>query len=150
MAEVKSCGFLIYRNHYSAQNSNAGPESDPSPMFLLMRHSDRWDLPKGHVDSGENDMQCALRELEEETGIREADIEIDEHFRFVTEYPVFKKKKRRTVTKQLVIFLARLTGDVEIIVTEHPGFEWFEWNPPHEIQPNTIDGLLGELEIYWQ
>ena len=64
MAKVKSCGFLVIRN-------------DPNPSFLLMRHADRWDLPKGHVDPGESNKECALRELEEETGITVDDIEVD-------------------------------------------------------------------------
>lgn len=36
-----------------------------------------WDLPKGHVDEGETELQCTLRELYEETGISADDIEID-------------------------------------------------------------------------
>ena len=57
MKQPRSCGFLIV----------AG---DPVQSFLLMKHADRWDLPKGHVDPGETDMEAALRELEEETGMR--------------------------------------------------------------------------------
>ncbi|MEM7453981.1 MAG: NUDIX domain-containing protein [Planctomycetota bacterium] len=140
MAEVVSCGFIIYRD---------SSDSDRSPMFLLMRHVDRWDLPKGHVDPGESEMECALRELEEETGIKEHDITIDESFRYVLSYPVFKKKLNREVDKDLIIFLARLDHDVEIVPTEHEGFEWFAWEPPHEIQTKTIDGALAHLAHHW-
>ena len=73
MSDVKSCGFLIVRGQ-------------PAREFLLMRHADRWDLPKGHVDPGETEMQCALRELHEETGITATDIEIDDGFRFESHY----------------------------------------------------------------
>ena len=34
----------------------------------------RWDLPKGHVDSGESDEECAVREIAEETGVEGAKI----------------------------------------------------------------------------
>ena len=72
----------------------------PDRSFLLMKHHDRYDLPKGHMESGENEHQTALRgeekkdieqrsmiidfqlELMEETGIRSTDIEIDPKFRF--------------------------------------------------------------------
>ena len=85
-----------------------------------MRHTDRWDLPKGHVDPGETELQCALRELEEETSITINDIEIDNDFRFTTQYPVVSKKKGQVRQKTLVIFLAYLVRNVNIKVTEHP------------------------------
>ena len=39
-------------------------------QFLLLRHADRWDLPKGHVGARREElMETALRETEEETGL---------------------------------------------------------------------------------
>jgi bis(5'-nucleosidyl)-tetraphosphatase len=130
MPEAKSCGFLIVRG-------------SPVREFLLMRHADRWDLPKGHVDSGESEMECALRELREETGITADDIEIIDGFRFTANYPVYGKRDSRLIDKTLVVFLARLNRDVEIDPTEHGGYQWFAWNPPHQIQAKTIDPLLA-------
>lgn len=46
MRQAKSCGFLIMKSDLS---------------FLLMKHPKRYDLPKGHVDSGESEQQTALR-----------------------------------------------------------------------------------------
>jgi len=37
--------------------------------FLVIRRRDRWDLPKGKLEKGENFEQAALREVEEETGL---------------------------------------------------------------------------------
>lgn len=135
MAEVKSCGFLIVRG-------------DPIREFLLMRHADRWDLPKGHVDRGETEMECALRELVEETGITAADIERIDGFRYTNHYQVRGKRDGKLYDKTLVVFLGRLINDVAITPTEHPGFEWFAWNPPHRIQAMTIDPLLASLDRF--
>ena len=132
MAKLKSCGFLIIKE-------------DPNLSFLLMKHSDRWDLPKGHVDPGESNIECALRELEEETGITTADIEIDKNFKYKHKYFV-KYKGNGERKKKLIIYLARLIRDVEIVPTEHEDFEWRPWNPPHSIQRKTIDGVLKQLE----
>jgi 8-oxo-dGTP pyrophosphatase MutT (NUDIX family) len=134
--EIKSCGFLILRG-------------SPPREFLLMRHADRWDLPKGHVDNGETEMQCALRELHEETGITEGDIERIEGFRFTTQYQVRAKKSDRLYDKTLVVFLARLKRDVKIDPTEHGGYQWFPWKPPHQIQARTIDPLLAAVEEFF-
>jgi len=135
MSEQKSCGFLIVRG-------------DPVREFLLMRHADRWDLPKGHVDSGETELDCAYRELEEETGIARADIELIPGFRFTTHYQVRGKRDGKLYDKTLILFLGRLKREVPIHVSEHLGHEWFAWNPSHRIQSFTIDPLLAELERF--
>lgn len=135
MSTLKSCGFLILRGN-------------PCDEFLLMRHPDRWDLPKGHVDAGETEMQCALRELEEETGVAASDIEVLPGFRFESHYQVRGKRDGKLYDKTLVIFLARLVRDVKIHCTEHGDFQWFRWQPPQRIQTQTIDPLLAALETY--
>ena len=43
---------------------NAGGE------VLMMRRRGWWDMPKGHVEPGETYEQAALREVEEETGLK--------------------------------------------------------------------------------
>lgn len=112
-----------------------------------MKHPSRWDLPKGHVDPGETDLQCALRELEEETSIRHDDIEVDPDFVFENKYLVNQKRYggKGLVEKTLKIYLGRLIRPVEIVVTEHDGFKWFNWKPPHRIQDWTIDPLLSAV-----
>lgn len=37
--------------------------------LLLQYRRGKWDLPKGKLDDGETIIQCALREVEEETGL---------------------------------------------------------------------------------
>jgi 8-oxo-dGTP pyrophosphatase MutT (NUDIX family) len=137
MSEVKACGVLLFRDQ-------------PTESFLLMRHPHRLDLPKGHVDPGETELECALRELEEETGIRAEHIELDNGFRFTLQYEVDGRRYGLgdRVPKTLVVFLGRLLREVPIACTEHNGFEWVAWNPPHRIQVQTIDPLLAAVEAY--
>ena len=61
----KSCGVVLF---------NSG-------KVLLLRHSSissreggHWDFPKGHIDGDETEIQTALRELEEETGIAHVNV----------------------------------------------------------------------------
>jgi bis(5'-nucleosidyl)-tetraphosphatase len=126
-----SCGFLILRGQ-------------PVDSFLLMRHPRRWDLPKGHLDEGETEIQCALRELHEETGIPADAVEIDPDFQYENRYMVNQKRYggKGLIEKRLLIFLGHLTRPIRIVVTEHDDYRWFDWNPPHHIQEWTIDPLL--------
>lgn len=44
--------------------------------WLLSRHKkrDTWETQGGHIEEGENPLECALRELYEESGIRDAEL----------------------------------------------------------------------------
>jgi 8-oxo-dGTP pyrophosphatase MutT (NUDIX family) len=39
--------------------------------LLMIYRRGKWDLPKGKLDEGENIAECALREVSEETGLRQ-------------------------------------------------------------------------------
>ncbi len=52
-----SCGFLIV--HEDKLLLCHVTQSNPS----------RWDIPKGEKEANESDIQCAIRELKEETGL---------------------------------------------------------------------------------
>jgi 8-oxo-dGTP pyrophosphatase MutT (NUDIX family) len=138
MRQLKSCGILVFR-------------SQPHRAFLLMRHPNRYDLPKGHMGDGETEVECAVRELAEETGIRREQVALDPEFWHTeTYYPRYKRFGGETVEKTLVVFLGELVADCEILVGEHSGYEWLRWDPPHRIQAAAIDPLLAAVENWWK
>lgn len=112
--------------------------------FLLMRHADRWDLPKGHAEPGESPVQTAIRETEEETGITADQLQLDPNFRFSITYPVrVRRFGDRPIEKTVHLFLAYIDDLREIRCTEHAGYQWFHWPPSGPIQAQTIDPLLA-------
>jgi 8-oxo-dGTP pyrophosphatase MutT (NUDIX family) len=138
MQQVKSCGVLVMR-------------TVPQLSFLLMQKPTRYDLPKGHVEFGEDEITCALRELYEETGIEASSLYLDNTFRFITTYQARSQRySGKIAEKTLVIFLGWLKQDVTIELSEHDSYSWVNWNPPHTIQAKTIDPLLKHLEHYLQ
>ena len=137
MRQVKSCGVIVMRR-------------EPRLSFLLMQHTHRYDLPKGHIEFGEDEWGCAIRELYEETGIAASDLDFDPQFRFSHSYQLrYKRYGGETVNKTVVIFLGWLKHEVNVICSEHGNFTWVEWNPPHAIQKQTIDALLEQLNLYF-
>ncbi len=131
--ELFSSGYLVFRLGRPIQ-------------FLLMQHANRWDLPKGHLDPGETVAQAAVRELWEETGIKPNELWTDPNFLYRQQYTVNESKKAKL--KELTIYLGWLRTDREIQPTEHIGYCWIDWSPPHLVQTQTIDPLLVEVSRY--
>jgi bis(5'-nucleosidyl)-tetraphosphatase len=104
-----SCGFVLV--NYDS-------------ILLLQYPQGHWSFPKGHIeDDDENHHSTALRELIEETGIRE--IIIDENWNFRTEYTF--KRKGKEIPKQVFWFLAE-TDELEVTLShEHTNYLWLNF-----------------------
>ena len=89
MKYEKSCGAIVYRK-----------SRDRIELLLIQnRYGGHWSFPKGHVEGEETEVQTALREVKEETGL---DIQLEDGFRQAVEY--FPKPN---VKKQVVYFLGQ-------------------------------------------
>ena len=99
-----------------------------------------WQMPQGGLDEGEDEEAGALRELEEETGIRADQVELIarcpvELFYDLPDDLVGKMWKGRYRGQRQAWFLYRFVGrDEEIdIETEHPEFRAWKWADPADL-----------------
>ena len=72
----------------------------PNSRFLIVRGAlgtGKYSLPKGHMEPNESDIQCALRELYEETSIRPS---VNYSF-----FSKFKYKNKKSIGGYFVFFL---------------------------------------------
>ena len=113
--------------------------------------ADAWQMPQGGIDEGEDPWKGALRELEEETGIRPDFVEkIAEHpERLRYDLPdEWRERLWRGQWKGQMQhwFLARFLGaDSDInLQTDHPEFRDWKWVEPRQL-PDLIVPFKREL-----
>ena len=99
-----------------------------------------WQMPQGGVDEGEDTLEAAYRELEEETGITRQLVEIigcaeKELLYDLPEDLIGKLWKGRYRGQRQTWYLARFLGhDAEVnIATEQPEFRAWKWADPAEL-----------------
>ena len=120
MAKEFSAGAVIFRK-------------DPKEgmQYLLLNYpsgsrtkKEYWDFAKGHREAGETELATALREVFEETGLR--NVRITPNFREVIKY--YFKAEGRTVLKTVVFYLGETKEKAIRISSEHQGFLWLPFD----------------------
>ena len=62
--------WKIFRIYFTEVGAAGGLVRHTSGRFLFIEKKGRLDLPKGHIEPGEEAEACALREVSEESGIK--------------------------------------------------------------------------------
>ena len=129
----KSCGAVIY-----TKNEIGIIE------YLLIKHKNggHWSFPKGHMEVGETEVETAVREILEETGLK---VKIDQNFRFEMVY-----SPKAGILKKVVYFVAE-TKIREIVcqIEEVIGSIWVEYESASQklIYSDSIK-LMQEAKKY--
>jgi 8-oxo-dGTP pyrophosphatase MutT (NUDIX family) len=94
--------------------------------YLLLGYgAGHWGFPKGHVEAGETDVEAALRETAEETGIPVERQRLVPGFLDRTDYQF--RRGRALVTKEVAFFLVEAAVRDVRISAEHTGFAWLSY-----------------------
>ena len=90
--------------------------------FLLLRAFNHWDFPKGMQESGEAPLDAALREVAEETTLR--DLEFDWGHDYIETGPYSRGKTARYYLGRTQTFSVTLPVNPELGRAEHSEFRW--------------------------
>ncbi len=109
-----SAGFIIFTK-----------ENGIIKYLLLHYTSGHWDFPKGKLEAGETKHEAAVRELEEETGLK---CKIIDGFERRVSY-IFKNKSDELVSKEVTLFLGETSTQEIRLSPEHIDYKWLEFAP---------------------
>lgn len=103
---------------------------------------DAWQYPQGGIDEGEEPLSTAYRELEEETGIRQEEVElVTSTYRLLAYQLPLAYRKPWTGRGQVQYwFLFRLLiSDEKIDLTDHEELAAWKWMDPFELAKTVVE-----------
>ena len=92
MKTTQSAGFVLFR--YMGEGH--APMS-PYDVLMVEQYGETWSFPKGHIEEGEEPLQCAYRELLEETGIEGDNIFVGCPFTYCRESIAGTKEMKESI-----------------------------------------------------
>ncbi len=109
---VISAGIIIYR------------KTEQGTKYLLL-YSGRsyWNFPKGKIEQNESDFRTALREIHEETGLKQGDLKFQSHFKTFERFTFVHERER--IYRIVILYLAATTRADIRVSSEHEGYGWF-------------------------
>ena len=114
---------------------------------LMIYRLQKWDLPKGKIEEGESKKEAAVREVEEECGVKAILVSklIKTHHTFYV--------KEKFVIKETHWYLMNCIDDSRMLPQVEEGIEKVEWKMENEIQEalnNTFPNIKSVIDSYYQ
>lgn len=119
-------------------------------IIVVSQHGTSWSLPKGHLNKGENELTGAIREIYEETGIK--DLEMIKKLGTYWRYRLDNKgEELKTEKKFITLFLFKTKTEIlKPVDPENPESKWVNREDvvnylTHEKDKEFFTKIIGEL-----
>lgn len=112
--------FVMERHQYV--KAAGGVVANDRNQDLLIFRNGHWDLPKGMIEPGESPVEGTIREVEEETGVTNLEVE---HL-LLTSYHIYDLYGGWHI-KKTYWYRMRLSGHQELTPQTEEGIERCEW-----------------------
>lgn len=130
------------KSNFTTIHAGGGIVYNHEGKLLLMKRMGKWDLPKGKIDPGETTEEGALREVEEECGIKE--LKISNYFKDT--YHTYKLQGHRFL-KNSHWYTMKTTYQGELVPQLEESITEVKWVDPSEIDPETLDTYESIREL---
>jgi 8-oxo-dGTP pyrophosphatase MutT (NUDIX family) len=142
------CFFAEIKNMPVKIVAGGGIVSNDENKILFQFRRGKWDLPKGKLEDGENIEDCAVREVEEETGLKNVKlgklIGITNHS---------YKEKDEEIEKETHWFEMTVSGEQELVPQLEEDITDLRWVAEPEVKDylkNSFKNIEDILETYYK
>lgn len=117
--------------------------NDNKELLMIFRRG-KWDLPKGKLDKGETIEECAVREVEEETGV--SNIELGGLIG-ITTHEYFDPYLKKDVVKESHWYKMKVSGATTLIPQTEEDITAITWADETAVNNYLNDSYPNIVEI---
>ncbi|MCQ9637599.1 NUDIX domain-containing protein [Chryseobacterium sp. WG14] len=126
-----------------------GIVSNPEGEILFIKRLGKWDLPKGKMEKGESQEESAVREIEEETGLK--DVELVQFIN--TTYHIYVERNGEKILKCTHWFEMNFNGEATFKPQAEEGITEVAWKKRQQIEnevfPSTFKNIKLIIKDFW-
>ncbi|MBB4805957.1 8-oxo-dGTP pyrophosphatase MutT (NUDIX family) [Chryseobacterium defluvii] len=130
-----------FQNLFRIIEAAGGIVSNHQKEILFIRRLGKWDLPKGKMEKGESREESAVREIEEETGLK--DVELGQFIN--TTYHIYVERNGEKILKCTHWFAMNFNGEDTSKPQIEEGITEVAWKNisqiENEVFPNTFKNI---------
>ncbi len=112
--------------------------------LLMIYRRGKWDLPKGKLDEGETIEACAVREVEEETGV--TGIELG-NLISIGYHEYFDQYLKEDVIKETHWYAMKVKGNPLLIPQTEEDITEIKWVKGEELEKCLRDSYVNVVEV---
>ncbi|MDQ0593283.1 8-oxo-dGTP pyrophosphatase MutT (NUDIX family) [Chryseobacterium ginsenosidimutans] len=141
--------WVTFQSLFRIIEAAGGIVNNPEGDVLFIKRLGKWDLPKGKMEKGESREESAVREIEEETGLRDVEL-----VRFInTTYHIYIERNGDKVLKCTHWFEMNFDGEDTSKPQIEEGITEVAWKNTAQIEnevfPSTFKNIKLIVKEFW-
>ena len=132
-----------FSNLFRVIEAAGGVVSNKNKEILFIRRLGKWDLAKGKIEKGESLDGAALREIEEETGLKELILE-----KFInTTFHIYTERNGEKILKTTYWFKVTYLGNDEPTPQIEEGISEVAWKNEQQIKDEVLKMTFENIKL---
>ena len=140
--------YETFKSCFKYIEAAGGAVLNNNKELLFIYRLEKWDLPKGKIEEGENPAEAAIREVEEECGIRNLEIKRE----LPSTFHIYEHKGKNTLKKTFWFEMTTSTSHQKLTPQTEEGITEVTWLNSYESKKamqNTYENIKTIVsEVY--